>query len=127
MEEKVLSSFNVDDIMQQSAWNFRRAWKGTVDVSVWLKVKMRQSGRIYLILQYKDKENTRALPIDRCLGGGTSSILLNGRVNMAGTGALENFTVKVKYEDCSEAIVVEELTLKFPDSNKSIRSMKLAV
>ncbi len=127
MEEKILSSFNVQTIMDQSAWNFKRAWKGTVDVSVWLKAKLRNNGRVYLILQYQDKETKRAIPIDRCLGGNSESILLNGRVNMTGSGSLEQFIVKVKYEGCNGAIAVEELTLKFPGANTSIRGMKMAV
>ena len=127
MEEKILSSFNTQNIMDQSSWNFRRTWKGTVDVSVWIKAKMQKQGRMYLILQYQDKETKRAVPIDRCMGGNSESILLNGRVNIAGNGTIEKFLLKVKHEGCIGNIVVEELTLKFPGANTSIRTMKLAV
>ncbi|VUD56596.1 hypothetical protein TDB9533_02252 [Thalassocella blandensis] len=127
MEEKILSSFNAQNIMDQSNWNFRRTWKGSVDVSVWLKAKMQKNARIYLVLQYKDKETKRAIPIDRCLGGATESVLLNGRVNIAGNGLLEQFVLKVKYEGCIGSVAVEELTVTFPNTNNAIRTMKLAV
>lgn len=127
MEEKDLSSLNIQKFMDQSAWNFKRAWKGTVDISVWLRAKVRNNGRMYLILEYQDKESKRAIPIDRCMGGASESMLLNGRVNMTGTGPLESCRIKVKYEGVAGHILVEELTLKFPGANTSIRDMKLAV
>lgn len=113
--------------MLQSGWDFRRTWKGTVDVSVWLKAKLKREGRVYLVLQYKDKESKRTIPVDRCLSGSSESILLNGRISLMGTGPLENFFVKLKYEGCDGDVAVEELMLKFPKPTISPQSLKIAV
>lgn len=126
MGEKILSTFNAQQVMEQSGWNFKRPWKGSVDVSVWLRIKAESGARIFLVLQYRDKESHRAIPIDRCLGG-AQNVLLNGRVNLAGSGCIEQFAVKLRFEGVVKAVAVDELTVKFPGSNQAVRQMQLAV
>ncbi|MFT5084776.1 MAG: hypothetical protein ACI9Y1_002832 [Lentisphaeria bacterium] len=127
MEEKILSSFVPSQIMSQSGWNFKKSWQGTLDLSVWLKASLKKEGRLYLFLEYQDREGKRSIPVDRCMSGGSQSLLLNGRVNMSGSGPLEVFQVKVKYEGCSTPVVAEELTVKFLGETSGAKTLRVAV
>lgn len=112
MEEKIISSLDPARFMKSCGWNFKQSWKGTIDVSVWLKAKMRAGGRIYLLLEYQDQASKRTVPVDRCLSQSSESILLNSRVSFSGQGDIQMLRLTIKFENCdANSIVSEELSI----------------
>lgn len=113
MQEKILSSVDPARFMQSSRWNFKQSWSGKVDVSVWLRATILHGGRVYVLLEYSDQEKTRIIPVDRCMSPSSEAMLLNGRIELVGKGAIKNIQLKLKYEGCdAKGFVLEELSLK---------------
>ncbi len=128
MEEKIISSFDSARFMKSCGWDFKQSWNGEIDVSLWLKAKMRSGGRIFLLLEYEDQVTKRTLPIDRCLSNSGESILLNSRVKLSGQGALKTLKLSLKYQNCdANSFVCEEVSINPVGAKPSANKYRMAV
>lgn len=113
MREVVVARLNPNQFMSESGWDFAPSWSGYMDVSVWLKPKIAQSSRIYLMAEVTDSQSRKVISVDRCMPQTTSAILLNGRVKIAGKGRISELKLIAKYESCIEAdLKIEDVYVK---------------